>query len=187
MSFEEPTRFERLGLRVEWTFSAPLIVWYLRRLGLHGDETLLEVGCGGGAVTRRLSRRLPRGRVIGVDPSAYWVEYARRKLRREKNVSLHVGDILNADVEPESFDAALLHYVLHDIATADRPSTLNRICELLKEGGLLYVREPTKTSHGIAASEIRSLTESVGLREERGEERRSILLGPSFEGVFRRI
>ncbi len=186
MSFENPTPFERLGLRIEWALSGPLIAPYLRNLELRGDETLLEIGGGGGAVTKQLTSLLPNGQVVGVDPSTYWTDVARKRLRRKKNVSLLVGDVLSVDLAPESFDAVLLHYVLHDIPTAKRPSTFDRIYELLKVGGRLFLREPTKPAHGIQPPEVRDLAESVGLREEEGQERASRLLGRHFDGVFRK-
>src|SRR5438270_621724 len=44
-------------------------VWaeLLDRLDLRGDERLLDVGCGRGAVLLMAARRLPRGRAVGVD------------------------------------------------------------------------------------------------------------------------
>jgi ubiquinone/menaquinone biosynthesis C-methylase UbiE len=186
MSFENPTTFEKIGLRIEWGLYGPLVALYLKGLGLQGGETLLEVGCGGGAVTHRLAQLLPNGRIVGVDPSAYWVEYARRRLRRLRNVELHVGDVLTADIAPGTFDAALFHYVLHDIAAADRPSTLARIEELLKPDGRLFVREPLKEKHGMKPDEIRALAVSVGLREEQARVERAFPLGKHFQGIFRK-
>lgn len=186
VSFEHPTTFEKIGHRIEWALSGPLIAPYLRRLALRGDEALLEVGSGGGAVTKRLSRLLPKGRVIGVDPSAYWIEYARQRLRGFPNVTLHVGDVLTENLATDAFDVVLFHFVLHDIPSAERPSTLSRVYDLLKENGRVCLREPTKPSHGIPAEEIRSLAVSVGFREEAGRERKGMLSGPSFEGVFRK-
>jgi arsenite methyltransferase len=46
-----------------------LEVWprILRGLNLRGDETLLDMGCGRGAVLLTAAKLLPRGRAIGVD------------------------------------------------------------------------------------------------------------------------
>jgi SAM-dependent methyltransferase len=185
MSFENPTTLEKIAFRIEWSLSGPLIAAYLRRLGVEGDETFLEVGCGGGAVTRKLAHLLPRGQVVGIDPSAYWVAYARRSLRGLPNVTLHVGDVLTENLASEAFDAALFHFVFHEINSGDRPSTLSRVYDLLKEGGRLFLREPTKAGHGISVDETRTLLESVGFREERGEMRRR-LMTRTFEGVYRK-
>jgi len=187
MSFENPTTLEKVVFRAEWALYGPLIRPYLRRLGLRGDETLLEVGCGGGAVTKRLARALPNGRVVSVDPSAYWVEYARGRLAGYRNVALHVGDVLTENLATDAFDVALFHLVLHEIPSGERPSTMSRIHDLLKEGGTLFLREPTKASHGMSANEVRSLAESVGFREERGETQRALGVGQTFEATFRKV
>lgn len=44
-------------------------VWadLLDELGLRGDERLLDVGCGRGAVLLLAAERLPKGRAVGVD------------------------------------------------------------------------------------------------------------------------
>ena len=44
-------------------------VWnrILDDMRLHGDETVLDMGCGRGAVLLAVAKRLPRGRAIGVD------------------------------------------------------------------------------------------------------------------------
>jgi arsenite methyltransferase len=44
-------------------------VWnqILDELRLQGDETVLDTGCGRGAVLMAAAKRLPRGRAIGVD------------------------------------------------------------------------------------------------------------------------
>jgi SAM-dependent methyltransferase len=52
----------------------------LNRLRLAGDELALDVGCGTGRLTEVLARRLPRGRVIGVDLSANMLAAARQHL-----------------------------------------------------------------------------------------------------------
>ena len=41
----------------------------VERLRLHGDEWVVDAGCGSGRVTELLLRRLPRGRVIALDAS----------------------------------------------------------------------------------------------------------------------
>ena len=53
----------------------------LARLELAGDETVLDAGCGSGAITEALIERLPRGRVIAVDASASMVAGRARAAR----------------------------------------------------------------------------------------------------------
>ncbi len=61
------------------------------RLGLRGDERLVDLGCGDGRLTAELAARVPRGAVTGVDADADMIRFARRHHARE-NVSYLLGD-----------------------------------------------------------------------------------------------
>ncbi|HLY50163.1 MAG TPA: class I SAM-dependent methyltransferase, partial [Solirubrobacteraceae bacterium] len=52
----------------------------LERLPLAGDEVVLDAGCGSGRVTVELARRVPRGRVYGVDVAPSMAAHARQAL-----------------------------------------------------------------------------------------------------------
>ena len=59
--------------------SSPQQAWGLRlleRLPLAGTEHVLDLGCGTGRLTEEIHRRVPGGRVVGVDlsPAAGFVE-----------------------------------------------------------------------------------------------------------------
>src|SRR3954467_10630007 len=63
--------------------SEPQFRWglaVLERLELHGDETVLDLGCGSGRLTAKLLERLPRGRVIAADASPSMLAQARSQL-----------------------------------------------------------------------------------------------------------
>ncbi len=53
----------------------------LDRLQLHGNETVLDAGCGSGRVTEGLVKRLPHGHVIAADLSAAMLQEARQALQ----------------------------------------------------------------------------------------------------------
>ena len=48
----------------------------LALLQFEGDEQVLDVGCGNGAITSQIATRVPRGSVTGVDPSREMIAYA---------------------------------------------------------------------------------------------------------------
>jgi trans-aconitate 2-methyltransferase len=52
------------------------------RLGLRGDETVIDLGCGTGRDTGRLLDRLLGGRVVAVDGSAQMLDRLRERLAR---------------------------------------------------------------------------------------------------------
>lgn len=186
MSFERPTFREKVGMRLEAALAGVLVDGYLRSLGLNGDERLLELGCGVGALTKRLARLLPNGRITAVDTSEYWAAVARRRLKRREQVTVLTGDVRTLDLEPETLDAVLIHFVLHDIPAAERPNVLAKLASLLVSGGTLFLREPTRPSHGMPTEEIRELLSDVGFEEVRGSEMRSRLAGPMFDARFRK-
>jgi trans-aconitate methyltransferase len=59
---------------VQQTWARELIA----KLKLHGDEHILDVGCGDGKVTAELARAVPRGSVTGVDASAEMIKFAKK-------------------------------------------------------------------------------------------------------------
>ena len=63
--------------------SDPQFGWALEqlsRLPLSGDEVVLDAGCGSGRVTAELVKRVPRGRVYGVDAAPSMVAHAQAAL-----------------------------------------------------------------------------------------------------------
>src|SRR5262249_61639350 len=59
---------------------------YLSLLGIAAGERVLDVGCGSGAITREIARRVGKhGLAIGIDPSPALLTVAR-ELAREAGV-----------------------------------------------------------------------------------------------------
>lgn len=59
------------------SYAEPLADRFVDLVGARSGQRALDVGCGPGAVTERLSRRLGPGAVVAVDPSGPFVESAR--------------------------------------------------------------------------------------------------------------
>ena len=58
-----------LGLYLHGTLRGKFVIWakLLDALDLHGDERILDVGCGRGAVLLMAAQYLTTGRAVGVD------------------------------------------------------------------------------------------------------------------------
>jgi SAM-dependent methyltransferase len=94
----------------------------------------LDVGCGTGALSRAiLAQAAPRS-VLGVDPSEYFVEYARA-YTVDARARFEVGDAMHLPVEAETADAAVAGLVLNFVA--DSGQALNEMKRALRPGGLL--------------------------------------------------
>lgn len=118
--------------------SAPHQDWaevLLDRLALHGDETVLDAGCGSGRVTEKLLARLPRGRVIAVDGAPSMVDEARRVLGDRATVLQ--SDLLRLELD-EPVDAVFSSAVFHWID--DHDALFARLHAALKPGGRLVAQ-----------------------------------------------
>jgi trans-aconitate 2-methyltransferase len=113
----------------------------LDRLELHGEETVIDAGCGSGRVTEALLERLPRGRVIAVDASASMAQAARERLAGAgigpERVEVREGDLLELEVD-EPVDAILSTATFHWIA--DHDLLFRRLHGALAPGGRLVAQ-----------------------------------------------
>src|SRR5262245_28750447 len=83
-------------------------------LSLHGDERVLDLGCGDGKVTAEIARRLPRGSVMGVDASQVMIAFAAQKFpgTTYPNVTFRVADAAQLAFGAE-FDLVVSFNCLH--------------------------------------------------------------------------
>jgi trans-aconitate 2-methyltransferase len=107
----------------------------IARLALHGDERVLDAGCGSGRVTRMLVERVPHGSVVAVDASAAMVQRARAKLGPE--VEVDHQDLLELTL-PEPVDIVFSNAVFHHIKDHDR--LFERLRSVLRPGGRLVAQ-----------------------------------------------
>jgi ubiquinone/menaquinone biosynthesis C-methylase UbiE len=159
---------------------------FVDTFGLKGDEHVLDFGGGSGALTRHIAKRLRKGngQVTCLDTSEAWLDVARRKLRRFRNVKFIAGDITSLVRGGPQFDVIAVHIALHDIDKELRQRAVHALSSTLKNDGRLFIREPTKEGHGMPADEIRELMRNAGLREIRFSEEKLAFVGPTYSGVF---
>jgi SAM-dependent methyltransferase len=81
----------------------------LARLGTAGGESVLEIGCGTGALTVPLAAAVgEHGRVVAVDISEPMLAAARQRVAESglSNITLLLGDAQVFEFEPAAFDLA---------------------------------------------------------------------------------
>lgn len=86
----------------------------LGRLNLAGSERILDVGCGNGKITAEIAARVPRGSVLGVDPSHDMIAFARQHhvSQGHPNLLFEVADVRTLSFPPE-FDLIVSFNALH--------------------------------------------------------------------------
>ena len=151
---------------------------YYKSFELDGSESILDFGCGGGVGSKVLAKQLGEtGSLTCVDLSDYWARKAEKRLMSYPKVKIRQGDIRKMDIAESSFDVITIHNVLHDILPEIRQEITSRLSDLLTPVGRLFIKEPTKLSHGIPVEEIRFLFNKTGLIESEFSEYKSCYSG----------
>jgi ubiquinone/menaquinone biosynthesis C-methylase UbiE len=148
-----------LGFYLHSTLRGKFVVWadLLDQLNLRGDERLLDMGCGRGAVLLMAAQRLTTGRAAGVDlwrsvdQSGNALEATQRNAIAEgvaDRVELHTGDMTALPFEDNSFDVVVSSLAIHNIrGSAGREKAINEAVRVLRPGGRLMIADIRATGH----------------------------------------
>ena len=105
----------------------------LAGLDLAGAERVLDVGCGDGKITAEIADRLPGGSVVGIDPSARMIDFARAHFVADHaNLSFAIGDATRLSYRA-AFDLVVSFNALHWVP--DQAAALRCIREAVRAGG----------------------------------------------------
>lgn len=111
----------------------------LARLGLQGEERILDIGCGDGKITAEVAQAVPHGLVVGLDSSAEMIAFARRDHCSDtaSNLRFRQGDAQRLGFD-EEFDWVISFACLHWVHN-HRP-VLGGIRRALRSGGRVLLQ-----------------------------------------------
>ncbi len=187
MSITEPSS---TSIRLHEFFWLKLMKAYYRKFvdsfDLKGDEKVLDFGCGPGSTSKFIAQILEKGggELTCLDLSPAWIERAKKHLSKFSNVEYYAEDIRSWEEKNNYFDAVAIHFMLHDIDKSERQEVVNTLAKKMKTGARLFIREPTKESHGMSPEEIRQLMLKSGLKENESKITKSFIMGNMCTGVF---
>jgi arsenite methyltransferase len=140
------------ALYIHATKAGKFRVWQriLDELVLEGDETVLDMGCGRGAVLLATAKRLPNGKAVGVDlwhadqtdnsPSATLANAQVEGV--QDRIELHTADMTALPFDDNSFDVIVSSLAIHNIPDHDgRRHALQEAMRVLKPGGRLRIAD----------------------------------------------
>ncbi|MDR1712499.1 MAG: methyltransferase domain-containing protein [Propionibacteriaceae bacterium] len=104
---------------------------------LSKGQSLLDVGCGEGTITRDLARSVAPGEVVGVDSAQEVIELAQAG-EQLANLSFQTGDIYNLGL-PRRFDVVHAHQIMHHLP--DPVGAFQALAAVTKPGGVIANRE----------------------------------------------
>ena len=112
---------------------------FLDTLTFRGNESVLDAGCGSGRITRDLLKRLPQGKIIGVDLGESMLVTARREVvpqpgQSAEFIQANLQTFISKDPVHVIFSNMALHFV------QDHGRLFQNLAQSLKPGGWLALQ-----------------------------------------------
>lgn len=106
------------------------------KLDLSSYETIIDIGCGTGALCSVLNKKGLT--VTGIDPAGTMLEIARKK-QENKDISFIQADALEGlPFKDNSFDIAIASYVAHGLVANERKLMYAEMSRITNEWVIIY-------------------------------------------------
>lgn len=148
--------FALLLLFLHTSLRGKFVVWHevLDALPWRGDEDVLDIGCGRGAVLLMAAEHVSRGKAVGIDiwsskdqsGNAMEVTWANAEIEGVAGrVELHTADMRELPFADASFDLLVSNVAIHNIGDpAGRQQAIDEAWRVLRPGGRLLIADIAK-------------------------------------------
>jgi arsenite methyltransferase len=115
----------------------PITLSVLEKMRLTATDNVLDVGCGSGWLARRLAKRVPEGRVVGMDVSDEMICVARRTSLEFENILYATGEVGEIPWDANFFSHAIS---VESAYYWPKPGAgLREIFRVLRPGGVAWI------------------------------------------------
>lgn len=115
----------------------PITLPVLEKMQLAPADSVLDVGCGAGWLSRRLAKLVPQGRAVGMDVSDEMIRHARRASVDFENVMFVTGEVEEIPWEPNFFTHAIS--VESSYYWPDPAAGIRELFRVLRPGGSAWI------------------------------------------------
>jgi len=114
--------------------SRQLAVLFTDFVGVESGDQVLDVGCGTGSLAFRIAENRQASKIVGIDPSVGFIEYARSQSLDDR-LEFQVGDAQNLSFPDASFDKTLSLLVIGFFS--DAAQAVQEMRRVTKPGGIV--------------------------------------------------
>ena len=115
-----------------------------------GEGSLLDIGCGNGALAIEAAKKYPKARIVGID---YWGgnwEYSKESCEKNAQIagvaertSFQKASAAKLPFADEYFDAVVSNFVFHEVQDVrDKKVLIKEALRVLKKGGVFMFQDP---------------------------------------------
>jgi arsenite methyltransferase len=145
------------GFYLHTTLRGKFLVWreVLDAVPWRGDERVLDLGCGRGALLLMAARHIPVGRAVGIDIWSTKDQSGNSMAVTEENaraegvagrVELHTADMRKLPFESDTFDVIVSNVAIHNISAKDgRAMAIDEAWRVLRPGGRLLIADISRS------------------------------------------
>jgi trans-aconitate 2-methyltransferase len=100
--------YDQVSYLVQYKWGQQVLEW--RKW--HGNEIVMDAGCGSGLLTKQLAKKVPRGKVYAIDIDSNMIRQARNNLQTFDNVEIIQSSFTDIKL-PQKLDVIFSNSALH--------------------------------------------------------------------------
>ena len=111
-----------------------------KTISTNNNVKILELACGTGSFIPQIQAAFPKARIVGVDLSPDYIQYARKHIKGTKVQFFH-ENAEHLSFENESFDAVICNNLFHELPPQVRRKIFSEVHRVLKNNAVFSITD----------------------------------------------